>query len=103
MPAALLQPDERGYRAPEQLTIHNARQLRTELLAAIDTDGADQGVTLVMDRVVQLDTAAVQLLLSARLTLAEMGRELTITQPSDAVRRTVAHLGLADALLGARP
>ena len=94
----LLQPGDNGYLAAEQLTIHTAGQLKQELLAAIDTDGP---VTLVMDRVVQIDTAAIQLLLSARRTLTGSGRELTITQPSEAFLQTVSQLGLADALLGA--
>ena len=101
MKLTLLQRDGDTLTAPEELTIHSVEQLKDDLVIAVG--GSDELVTIAMDRVGLIDTAAVQLLLSARLTLAGSGRELKIDRPSEAFRSTVSRLGLEDALLGGAP
>jgi anti-anti-sigma regulatory factor len=53
-----------------------------------------------MDSVGHVDTAALQVLVSARRTAAALGRELVLARPSEAVRGVADRLGLERALFG---
>ena len=99
MSTNILQIDGGTFVAPEELTIQTVEQLKDDLLVAIGS--AEKVVTIALDHVVHIDTAAAQLLLAARKTMAGSGRELKLDQPSDDCRNIVDQLGLTDALFGA--
>ncbi len=98
MSTHILDIQDGTFVAPNELTIHSVERLRDDLQVALG--GVDRVVAIRMDNVGHIDTAALQLLLSARRTLAESNRELKLDQPSDACQQVIAALGLTDALLG---
>jgi anti-anti-sigma regulatory factor len=84
--------------APPELTIREAEGLKKELLQAMRRKNGR--VSVEMDGVERLDTAAAQLLLAARRQADGAGGEGALAGPSDACREMVARLGLTDALFG---
>lgn len=84
--------------APADMTIRLAAELASDLLAALK--GKDKKVELEASDVEHVDTAALQVLISAKRSAREQGREFVITNPSQAFRETAVQLGLDSALLG---
>lgn len=81
-------------------TIESVAGLRCDLLGAV-TLGAD--VTVCLGDVTRIDTAALQLLVAARATLARAGRALRLGEMSDAVKDAVRLSGLAELIAPAAP
>ena len=86
-------PTRPVLRWADDATIEFVPALRDDLLAAVAL-GAD--VTVCLGDVTRIDSAALQLLLATRASLAVNGRVLRIAEPSDAVRDAVRLSGLAD-------
>jgi len=84
--------------APETLTIHTVEQLRDDLVSAINA--SDKGVTMLMDQVTHIDTAAVQVLLAARQFAHLAQRELVLDKASDNSQQVINGLGLDGGLFG---
>lgn len=83
-----------------ELTIYSAAAQRDVLLAwSLDGSGV-----IDLSAITDCDSAGVQLLLSARATLAKDGRTLVLREPSQPVRDALLGFGLTTALqAGSRP
>lgn len=79
-------------RAPADLTVVNAAEVRATLLETLD--GAED-VVLDLSAVEDLDTAGLQLLLLAGREARSRGVALRCEHPSDVVLQTVQLVGLA--------
>lgn len=78
-----------------ELTIYRATELRQTLLAALAEPMTDpDGLALDLSGVTELDSAGLQLLLSARLSASTAGRSLDFLNPSPAVVHVWQMLGL---------
>ncbi|MDH5527891.1 MAG: STAS domain-containing protein [Nitrospirota bacterium] len=84
--------------APADMTIRLAAELAADLLSALKGKKAER-LELKASDVEHIDTAALQVLLSAKRSAREQGREFVITNPSQAFRETAVQLGLDTALL----
>jgi len=84
--------------APDELTIHTVDQLRDDLVSAIN--GSDKQVTMLMDQVEHIDTAAVQVLVAARQFAHSAQRELVLKDASADSQEVISGLGLNDGLFG---
>ena len=88
-----------AWTADEEFTIAQAegcRQALLDRLAAL-ADGAPFGA-IDLAAVTRIDTAAVQILLALRRTLAGRGQALQLRDPSAPVRDALGLYGLADLL-----
>lgn len=65
------------------LTIYTVNQVKSVLLAHVDVQ---PGLSLDLSQVVEIDTAGLQLLVSAKNTLARSGKPMSLCNPSDAVK-----------------
>lgn len=81
---------------PPRCTLAEADALKARLSEALDHHDTD--VELRGAAVVQAGTAALQLLLALKADLAQQGRSLRWTAPSDALTTTARQLWLTDAL-----
>ncbi|MDH4228295.1 MAG: STAS domain-containing protein [Nitrospirota bacterium] len=89
--------------APEEMTILRAAELASDLLEVFGEPGGNPGrVVLKADDVAHVDTAALQILVSAGRSARERGGELVIQDPSPVFRETVEQLGLEKVLFGSR-
>lgn len=100
MPYSVLKQDGGALVAPEELTIHLVEGLRDDLIAALRDEGGEGPITIVLDGVRVVDTAALQVLLSARRTAAT-GRGVAFERPAGPVVELAAQLGLEQPLFGA--
>jgi anti-sigma B factor antagonist len=66
-----------------EMTIYTCGELKSQLLEQLTAHPDTTGIDL--SRVVELDTAGLQLLLVARRHVSESGRELRVVNPSRAV------------------
>ena len=66
-----------------EMTIYTCGQLKPLLLAELAAH--PDAIRLDLSQVVELDTAGLQLLMTARRFATEAGRDLKITQPSQVV------------------
>ncbi|MET0384091.1 MAG: STAS domain-containing protein [Burkholderiaceae bacterium] len=80
---------------PPQLTIHNVGDLRAEWLAALADDATEGAVDVAADRVVDVDAAGVQLLVSLSQSLARRARGMRLVEPSAGLAAACAALGLS--------
>ncbi len=71
-------------------TIHAIAQQREAMLALVN----DGHIEFDTSGVTDMDSAGLQLLLSAQRSVAQQGHELKLTQPSTAVRSVLAAYGL---------
>jgi len=71
-------------------TIHAIAQHRETMLALVN----DGKVVFDASGITDMDTAGLQLLLSAQRSVAQLGHELRITQASSAVRSVLQAYGL---------
>lgn len=82
-----VQYKEGRVRVAGEMTVYTAAALKQDLLAAIARH--DQAKLLDLSEVTEIDTAGLQLLLTARRHAANTGRELLLAEPSRAVRSTL--------------
>ena len=75
-----------------EMTIYRAAELKQELLSALDSAAA---LDIDLSQVTELDCSGVQLLLLARRIAAGRPLAVRFVAHSDAVRTTLATLGLA--------
>ena len=81
---------------PAEMTIASAAALRETLVDAVAAAPAD--LQLHLDGVHEFDSSGVQLLLSARRSLAQRGHALQVVAASTAVREALVLFGLDDLL-----
>jgi anti-sigma B factor antagonist len=79
-----VQYKEGRMRVAGEMTVYTAAGLKQELLAAIAAHRRSK--LLDLSEVTEIDTAGLQLLLTARRLAANDGRELLLIDPSRAVR-----------------
>lgn|SRR3990167_4756360 len=89
--------DHTRIRVEGDFTIYEAAAVRDALLAALQRG---LPITLDLDHVADMDSAALQLLVSARKSAAELGARLTLCCQSDPVLALVGLCNLRDTLLG---
>lgn len=81
-----------------EVTIYRATELLSTIKTALNGTGS---CALDLERVTEIDTAGVQLLLAAKRSARKAGEELTLVAHSEPVVAALRVLGLADEL-GAR-
>lgn len=84
--------------APGEMTIRQVTALKEDLLSVLEKGKSK--VVLKMDAVEQIDTAAIQVLLSAKKTAQKKGREFELQNPSETCQEVAIQLGLEGALFG---
>jgi anti-anti-sigma factor len=94
------QADATSLALGPELTIAHAAEVHEQLLTAID--GSPGDLLLDLGGVSDFDSSAVQLLLSARLSLRSRDRSLQLVAASAAVRDALLTFGLGDLLAPAR-
>ena len=83
-----------------ELTIYTCREIKPQLLEQLTAH--PDAVTLDLSRVIEIDTAGLQLLLIARRHAQEGGRELRIRNPSQVVSEVLELCRLGEWLAPAK-
>ncbi|GLU33817.1 STAS domain-containing protein [Trinickia caryophylli] len=87
-------------RVETPLTIYHAAELKERMFAALEQGGS---VRFDLSAVPEIDCAGVQLLVAARRSAADRAQACEFVGAGDAVRATLALLGLPQALMQAEP
>ena len=91
MPLAMTARDGRLY-VQGEMTIYCAAQLKEQLFAAIRERAG--GASVDLSGVTELDTVGLQVLLLARRVAVACGTQLSLVEPSEAVREVLELVGL---------
>jgi anti-anti-sigma factor len=80
-----------------EMTVYTCSELKPQLLAQL-TEHAD-ATELELSRVTEMDTAGLQILLTARRHASDLGREMRVVNPSRAVTEVLELCRLTDLLV----
>ncbi|MDB6087476.1 MAG: hypothetical protein JWN85_260 [Gammaproteobacteria bacterium] len=84
-----------------EMTVYTCGELKRQLLAHLTEHG--DATELELSRVTEIDTAGLQILLTARRHAGELGREMRVANPSGAVLEVLELCRLTDLLAGSVP
>ena len=80
-----------------ELTVYTCGELKPQLLEQLEQHV--DATALELSQVTEIDTAGLQVLLTARRHASELGRDLEVANPSRAVTEVLALLGLDERLV----